>query len=50
MNAFPAVDERLFGDAVNAIRRCLDDAGWSCPVVVMPDASSGATPDFAGIL
>ena len=39
MNDFPQSDQRLFGDALAAVKRTLKKLGVACPVVAMQDAA-----------
>ena len=50
MNDFPPSDQRLFDDALKAVDRALKKMEMECPVVILPDVSSGIVPDFSGIL
>lgn len=50
MNDFPKSDQRLFDDALKAVGRALKKMEMECPIVILPDISSGVLPDFSGIL
>lgn len=50
MNDFPKADSCLFEDALKAVDRALNKMKMACPVVILPDASSGIVPDFSGML
>lgn len=50
VNSFPMSDQRLFDDALKAVGRALKKMEMECPVVILPDISSGVVPDFNGIL
>ena len=50
MNGFPKSDQRLFDDALKAVDRALKKMKMECPVVILPEVSSGDLPDFSGVL
>lgn len=49
MNDFPKTDPPLLEDSLKAIGRHLDRVGVKCPVVAMPDVSSGAMSGLGDI-